>query len=221
MAFFGNDKKSSSSTPKPKQTTSVAPTSKKINSATIITACMEITGNLQGSDTLHVDGKIIGDITVSNTLVIGKSGLVVGEVKAKNAIINGELQGSIQCDELEVMQTGKLSKEIHAKHLVLDGQIEGIIMGGSRIEVLENAKIKADKIQAPTITVHGAIEGKIIATELLDIGSKGSVEGEIMVKKIKTAEGGRMVGSMSTYEAPKPKPQPTKETPEKSQTKEG
>ena len=219
MAFFGNDKKSGSTT-KPKQTTSVAPTSKKINSATIITACMEITGNLQGSDTLHVDGKIIGDITVSNTLVIGKSGLVVGEVKAKNAIINGELQGSIQCDELEVMQTGKLSKEIHAKHLVLDGQIEGIIMGESSIEVLENAKIKADKIQAPTITVHGAIEGKIIATELLDIGSKGSVEGEITVKKIKTAEGGRMVGSMSTYEAPKPKPQPTKEPKEPASTKE-
>ena len=28
----------------------------KITSATIITSCMEVTGNLQGSDTIHIDG---------------------------------------------------------------------------------------------------------------------------------------------------------------------
>ena len=89
---------------------------KKISSATIITACMEITGDLKGTDTIHVDGKVIGDISVENTLVIGKNGHVTGHVKAKNAIINGELQGSLVCDTLEVMKTGKLSKLVQAHH---------------------------------------------------------------------------------------------------------
>ena len=174
--------------------------SDKINSATIITSCMEVTGNLQGSDTVHIDGTVTGDITVSNTLVIGKTGLVVGEVKAKNAIINGELQGSLVCDELEVMQTGKLSKEVQAKNLILDGSVEGNIIGLESINVLENGKLKVAKVQSKTITVNGSIEGKVIATELLDIATKGSVQGEISVKNIKTAEGGRMIGTMSTYE---------------------
>jgi len=113
----------------------------KITSATIITACMEITGNLKGTDTIHVDGKVIGDISVENTLVIGKTGVVIGNVNAKNAIINGELQGSLTCDTLEIMKTGKLSKVLHVKHLIVDGMIEGEIIGVESISILKNAKL--------------------------------------------------------------------------------
>jgi cytoskeletal protein CcmA (bactofilin family) len=113
----------------------------KINSATIITACMEINGNLNGTDTIHIDGKVIGDISVENTLVIGKTGIVVGNVKAKNAIINGELQGSLTCETLEIMKTGKLSKVLHVKHLIIDGMIEGELSGVESISILKNAKL--------------------------------------------------------------------------------
>lgn len=113
----------------------------KISSATIITSCMEITGNLKGSDTIHIDGKVIGDISVDNTLVIGKTGIVIGNVKAKNAIINGELQGSLTCDTLEIMATGKLSNVLHVRHLVLDGMIEGEISGVEDISILTNGKL--------------------------------------------------------------------------------
>ncbi|MDD3592153.1 MAG: hypothetical protein PHO65_05900, partial [Sulfurovum sp.] len=52
----------------------------------------------------------------------------------------------------------------------------------------------------------------IVASELLDIESTGSVEGEISVRTIKTAEGSRMVGTMSTYqEEEKPKEEKPKE----------
>ena len=113
----------------------------KISSATIITACMEITGNLKSTDTIHIDGKVIGNISVENTLVIGKTGVVIGDVNAKNAIINGELQGSLTCDSLELMETGKLSKVLHVKHLIVDGMIEGEIIGVESISILKNAKL--------------------------------------------------------------------------------
>ena len=181
-------------------------TTDKISSATIITSCMEVTGNLQGSDTVHIDGKVTGDITVNNTLVIGKSGVVKGEVKAKNAIINGELEGSIVCETLEVMETGKLSKAAQADTMILDGTVQGKVIGSKSIEVQTNGKLTVEQIESKNITVYGSIRGKIVASELLDIGSTGSVEGEISVKSIKTAEGGRMIGTMSTYDAPKPAP---------------
>lgn len=180
-------------------------TSDKISSATIITSCMEISGDLQGSDTIHIDGKVTGSITVNNTLMVGKSGIVNGNIKAKNAIINGTVEGSIVCDTLEVMQTGKLSNRIDVKKLIVDGIVNGSITASESVNILINGKVKVEKIESKTITVNGSIEGKVIASELLDIGRTGSVEGEISVKNIKTAEGGKMIGRMSTYEAEKPK----------------
>jgi cytoskeletal protein CcmA (bactofilin family) len=173
----------------------------KITSATIITSCMEVTGNLNGSDTVHIDGKVVGDIIVSNTLVIGKSGIVQGEVKAKNAIINGKLEGSIICETLEVMETGEISKQIQADTMILDGTVTGYVIGLRSIEIQSNAKLKVEKLESKKITVSGSVQGNIVASELLEINSTGSVEGEISVKTIKTAEGSRMVGTMSTYEA--------------------
>jgi len=172
----------------------------KITSATIITSCMEVTGNLHGSDTVHIDGKVVGNIIVSNTLVIGKSGVVQGEVKAKNAIINGKLEGSIICDSLEVMETGEISKQIQADTMILDGTVTGHVIGLKSIEIQSNAKLMVEKLESKKITVSGSIKGNVVASELLEINSTGSVEGEISVKTIKTAEGSRMVGTMSTYE---------------------
>ena len=176
-------------------------THNKITSATIITSCMEVTGNLHGSDTVHIDGKVVGDIIVSNTLVIGKSGMVQGEVKAKNAIINGKLEGSIICETLEVMETGEISKEIQADTMILDGTVTGHVIGLKSIEIQSNAKLTVEKLESKKITVSGSVKGNIVASELLEINSAGSVEGEISVKNIKTAEGSSMVGTMSTYEA--------------------
>ena len=172
----------------------------KITSATIITSCMEVTGNLHGSDTVHIDGKVVGDIIVSNTLVIGKSGMVQGEVKAKNAIINGKLEGSIICETLEVMETGEISKQIQADTMILDGTVTGHVIGLKSIEIQSNAKLTVEKLESKKITVSGSVKGNIVASELLEINSTGSIEGEISVKNIKTAEGSRMVGTMSTYE---------------------
>ena len=192
MAFFSDKKEKKA----PKKINK----SDKISSATIITSCMKVTGNLDGSDTIHIDGHVIGNITVSNTLVIGKSGMVEGDIEAKHVIINGELKGTIKCENLEVMQTGKVSRYIEAKHLVLDGTIDGNISADESIEVLNNANIHAVSLKSKKITVHGQIQGTVIASDILEIGAKGFVEGKITVKNIKTEEGGRMIGTMSTYD---------------------
>jgi len=177
-----------------------APKTDKISSATIITSCMEVTGDFKGTDTIHIDGNVTGNISVSNTLVIGKTGVVEGTVEAKNVIINGTLKGSIKCEHLEVMQSGQVSRYIEATELILDGTIDGDITGKERIQVLENANIQAVSLKSKTITVNGQIKGTVIASEILEIGKKGFVEGQITVKNIKTEEGGRMIGTMSTYQ---------------------
>ena len=198
MAIFGNKNNA------PKKNNKITTPSSKISSATIITSCMTVNGDFQGTDTIHVDGTIQGNISVNNTLVIGKSGMVEGNIEAKHVIINGELNGTIKCENLEVMQTGKVSNKIEAKYLVLDGIVDGDITAEESIEVLVNSKVNATKLKSKTITVNGLVKGTLVATELLEIQSKGFVEGTITVKNIKTDEGGRVIGTMSTYAEPLP-----------------
>jgi len=175
-------------------------TNTKLSSASIITSCTKVEGNFKGGDTIHIDGHVVGNIVVSNTIVIGKSGVVEGNIEAKHVIINGELKGSVKCDTLEVLASGKVSKYIEGKALILEGEITGDITGYESINVLEHSNIHAICIKSKKITVAGKVQGTVLASELLDITDKGFVEGQISAKSIKTAEGGRMVGTMSTYE---------------------
>lgn len=171
-----------------------------INTATIVTACTEITGDLKGSDTIHVDGTLHGNIVVDNMIVIGMSGIVNGNIKAQKVMVSGNVKGSITCDDLEIMQSGKVSHKIDADKIILDGEVEGEIFAKTSINILKNGHIKTNLLKSRTIITNGSIEGKIIATELLEVGKDGFVQGEIVVKNIKTQEGGRMIGSMATYE---------------------
>lgn len=171
-----------------------------INTATIVTACTEITGDLKGSDTVHVDGTLNGNISVDNMVVIGKSGIINGNIKAQKIMVNGSVKGSMTCVDLEIMQSGKVSHKIDADTITLDGEVEGTIVAKSSINILKNAQVNADLLKSKKVIVNGTIEGKIIATELLEVGKDGFVQGEIVVKNIKTQEGGRMIGSMATYE---------------------
>ncbi|TET90849.1 MAG: hypothetical protein E3J96_00355 [Sulfurovum sp.] len=171
-----------------------------INTATIVTACTEITGDLKGSDTVHIDGTLHGNIIVDNMVVVGKSGIINGNIKAQKIMVNGNVKGSMTCVDLEIMQSGKVSHRIDADKIILDGEVEGTILAKTSINILRNGRVKTDLLKSETIIVNGSIEGKIIATELLEVGKDGFVQGEIVVKNIKTQEGGRMIGSMATYE---------------------
>ncbi len=191
MAFFGSSE--------PKQTGSSTTKSNSISSATIVTAGTELVGSMKGNDSVHIDGTVKGDIIVNNMVVIGKSGIVDGIVKAQKVMISGELRGSIECDDLEIMQTGKVSDDIKAKSIILDGQVEGLVIADNSIHVTFNGNVAAKKIKSQRVMVDGTVKGDVVATELLEIGSKGYVEGSITVKNIKTHEGGRIIGSMATY----------------------
>ncbi|MDM5271035.1 polymer-forming cytoskeletal protein [Sulfurovum sp. zt1-1] len=164
----------------------------KINSATIITSCMEITGELKGSDTVHIDGTVIGNVSVSNILVIGKSGYIKGNVYAKHAIINGKLEGSIMCDTLEIMEEGQLSQEARAKEITIDGSVDGIITAVDKINLLEHAIVNTEQIRSKNITVDGKLTGEVVASKLLRIGTNGQVSGEINAKRVELAPGAKL-----------------------------
>ena len=174
---------------------------KSVHSTTIITGCMNIQGNVEGCGMIHIDGTVHGDINVDETIIVGASGSVYGNVKSKKVIVSGKLEGSVSCTSLEITQTGIVSDKIVAKEITADGTVDATLIADESIRVTENGNITTEHMQSKLITVSGHINGNVTASELLEINKDGEVKGKMVVKKIKVTEGGLMLGSMLTYDA--------------------
>ena len=72
----------------------------------IISGGTKIIGNVTDGDVIHIDGKLDGDV-VCRELVIGATGVVKGKIKAKSLELYGELQGSLEVENLFVAGTAK------------------------------------------------------------------------------------------------------------------
>ena len=204
MAFFAKgkekEKQATVSTPtKPIKSSPVAP----ISAATEISKNITIEGNITGTDSVKIEGTLIGNIEVNN-VTIGKNGKVRGSIIAQKVTNSGRVEGDITCNDLNIMQTGYITQKIHANIVILSGEILGEVLAETSINITPTGKIQTTSLRSKRITVNGTVEGRLTASELLEVGSNGLVNGEISVKNIKTDEGGRVIGSMAMYTDPKP-----------------
>lgn len=94
---------------------------------TVIGETTNIEGTLQTGG-IRIEGKIHGDIVSSGDVSISSTGVVLGIIRAKNAIIAGKLQGEIYVEErLELLAGGYLEGKATMRTLVID---EGAILNG-------------------------------------------------------------------------------------------
>ncbi len=182
MAFFGNSNKN---------TKSDVP----VNTATIITNGTKIKGDIEGDDTVHIEGEIYGDVKVNNTVVVGKTGLIQGNIKANKIISSGKIEGDIKCEDLEVMHSSYIKQNIRAKKVLIHGTIHGEVVCDSL--VVEEGGFVKDKTQSKYTVISGQIEG-IIACSTLTVKSTGFVKGEMKVNNISN-DGGKIEGSISQF----------------------
>ena len=90
---------------------------------TLIGEGTQIQGELRFTDGLRIDGEVIGDVVAAggtpSILVISEKARVTGRVRGGHVIVNGQVNGPIQSDEL------------------LELQPQARIVGDVRYEVLE------------------------------------------------------------------------------------
>ena len=83
-------------------------------------------------------------------------------------------------------------------NLTIDGNVEGtIVVGDHTLTVGPGATVKAD-LTARTITISGAVIGKVRAHELLDLKATGSVVGEVVAARLRMADGAVVDGPVET-----------------------
>lgn len=85
-------------------------------------------GTLKVENSIRVDGRIKGDVTTTESLVIGKEGDIDGEIIAKNAIIGGRVRGKISATGKVVLEAKAMFQgEMKTARLVID---DGAVFDG-------------------------------------------------------------------------------------------
>ncbi len=86
-------------------------------------------GEVEVQGTFRIEGEFEGTIRHPDTLVVGKTGVVKGEIFANNAVVGGKVLGNITADDKIELQSGStLEGDIKTSRLVID---EGVVFEGS------------------------------------------------------------------------------------------
>ena len=94
----------------------------------IIGVGMTLTGDCQTDGALRIEGTVKGDVRAGKAVVIGKEGLVDGNIYTQDAVIAGGVLGSVHAESrLEVQSSGSISGEIDARRMQLE---EGATLQG-------------------------------------------------------------------------------------------
>ena len=96
--------------------------------STIIGKGTLVEGNLNVQNSLRIDGRVVGNIHTTDTVIVGKEGEVDGEVKTKNVLLAGKVRGNVTAaGKMFIESTAAVHGDIKASQLVVD---EGAVFNG-------------------------------------------------------------------------------------------
>jgi len=102
---------------------------KQDNLMNILGGGTKFKGNIKVSGSLRIDGEFDGNMTISETLIVGKTGQLKGEIKTRNSVIGGHVNGNLSStDKVELQAGAKFEGELVCKKLIIE---EGVLFDGS------------------------------------------------------------------------------------------
>lgn len=86
-----------------------------------IEASTRITGEIKSNANFRIDGYLKGSISTSGKVVIGKEGVIEGNIKCLNADIEGKFNGKIEASEiLNLKSTAVIEGEVQISKLIVE-----------------------------------------------------------------------------------------------------
>ena len=132
---------SPASNPNPNSSNPVKTVSSPVEQATIGRSLV-IKGEISGSESLYIDGRIEGKISIpDNRITIGRNGSVQANITAREIVIMGKVNGNIECgDRLDIRSEGSVTGDVSTVRIsVEDG---AVLKGGIQVR---SAEPKAEK----------------------------------------------------------------------------
>ena len=81
-----------------------------------------IKGELSGSESLYIDGKVEGSITLDgNRVTIGRNGQVHANIQAREVVVLGKVKGNVTAtDRVDIRAEGSLSGDVTAARISIE-----------------------------------------------------------------------------------------------------
>src|SRR5438045_9774705 len=99
--------------PSAEPTPAAAPRNASMNSQdqATIGKSLVIKGEVTGSESLYIDGRVEGSINLSGTRVtVGRNGVVSGNINAREIVVLGKVRGTLTAsDRLDIPSVGSLT----------------------------------------------------------------------------------------------------------------
>ncbi|CAM2916148.1 bactofilin family protein [Vibrio rarus] len=88
---------------------------------------------------MHVDGTIIGQVSVEQALIVSQSGRVEGDIFAGKVIVNGVIEGSCHATSVEILESGQIQGTIYTDDLSIErgGKFNGDTQPAQKEQVVE------------------------------------------------------------------------------------
>ncbi|MCC5924091.1 MAG: polymer-forming cytoskeletal protein [Crocinitomicaceae bacterium] len=107
-----------------------------------------INGDVQTESNFRLDGKITGNLHCNGKFVLGEKGVLIGNLKAVESEIEGEIQGDLSIENLLVLKaSSKIIGTIQTNRIVIE---DGAQIGGA----LETQKSKEFKPLSNNLTAE-------------------------------------------------------------------
>lgn len=103
----------------------------------IIGPGMKVVGDCESDGTIRVEGAVEGSVKAAKSVVVGKDGLVVGDISTQDAIVAGRVHGSVSAESrVELQSTCRIQGDIRSRRVKLDegGQVDGQLQMGTQVQ---------------------------------------------------------------------------------------
>ena len=122
---------------------------KDIKSAeTIIGPSVRVEGDFISEQDIIIDGEVVGNISTSNNLRVGKGAVVKAKIDAKNAYIAGRIVGNVTVkDKLKITETASIKGNVTARLLEIEQGAS--LVGQCRVNPKSETKISTPTLKEP------------------------------------------------------------------------
>lgn len=108
--------------PPARASAATASTTAAPNDQATIGKSLVIKGELTGSESLYIDGKVEGTITLNgNRVTIGRNGQVQANISAREVVVLGKVKGNITAtDRVDIRADGALTGDVIAQRISIE-----------------------------------------------------------------------------------------------------
>ncbi|NMO74608.1 polymer-forming cytoskeletal protein [Vibrio breoganii] len=99
----------------------------------------QVEGQFKLESDMHVDGTVIGQVSVEQSLIVSQSGRVIGDIFAGKVIVNGIIEGSCHATSIEILENGQVQGTIYTDDLSIErgGKFNGDTKPSEKEQVVE------------------------------------------------------------------------------------